>query len=767
MDFLNDIQNNTLIICDSKTRDEILLKVSTKDKLLNLKIMSKNEFLKHFFFNYNEETLFYIKNKYRVTLELANIYLDNLKYVIDSKENNVKINFLQELYLDLKDKELLKFDIGFKKYLEQTEIVILEDNLDDFTLNIFKNYNYKIIVKDDFKRESNIIYHFKTIEEEVEYVFNKISELLKDNVDIKNIKIISLGSEYESLLKRFSGLFHISLNNVERNSIYSCIDTKHFRELINTKSKQEVYDNIKNHLDKEIYVKFLNIINKYYFVDNLSDVLDFIDNDLKNTYLQEYSLNAIDIIDLNSYLINECDYVFVLGFNNENIPKTHKDIDYFNDDLKIKLGLLTSFDMNKYERLKVINNINNIKNITITYKDNTPYNTYYPSILIEELNLIIQEINTKNTTSNLYNKIKLANNLDALLKYNVKNRNLSLLYNTYPDINYLSYSNAFKGLNNFKLNQLTLSYSSMNTYYQCAFRYYIQNILKLNIYEESFKQFIGTTFHEILSHMYNKDFNLDLEWNTCLKDKTFSSKEHFFLKELRTELENIIKVLKYQYSLTGLTDLMFEKKITIDYDETCKFTGIIDKIMFKEKEGNTYISIIDYKTGTPKINLDNLKYGLDMQLPIYVYLILNSNTFNNPQIIGFYLEQILHEKSSFTDNPDKQNIDNLKLRGFSSNDPYLLSMFDDSYENSDMIHGMKVSKNGFYHYSKVLSNDDILKISSVVEDKVKEAFNLILKGDFTINPKVINGEIIGCSFCKYQDLCFMTGKDLVYLKSDD
>ena len=50
--------------------------------------------------------------------------------------------------------------------------------------------------------------------------------------------------------------------------------------------------------------------------------------------------------------------------------------------------------------------------------------------------------------------------------------------------------------------------------------------------------------------------------------------------------------------------------------------------------------------------------------------------------------------------------------------------------------------------------------------KVKNAFNLILNGKFDINPKVIKGECIGCKFCKYQDLCFKTGKDFVYLKED-
>ena len=80
-----------------------------------------------------------------------------------------------------------------------------------------------------------------------------------------------------------------------------------------------------------------------------------------------------------------------------------------------------------------------------------------------------------------------------------------------------------------------------------------------------------------------------------------------------------------------------------------------------------------------------MEYGIGMQLPIYVYLVNKSNIFNNPKIIGFYLEQILFEKNSYDSKKDEneQRKDKLKLSGISIDDPYLVSMFDETYENSD------------------------------------------------------------------------------------
>ena len=79
-----------------------------------------------------------------------------------------------------------------------------------------------------------------------------------------------------------------------------------------------------------------------------------------------------------------------------------------------------------------------------------------------------------------------------------------------------------------------------------------------------------------------------------------------------------------------------------------------------------------------------------MQLPIYLYLVVKSNIFNNPKIIGIYLQKILNNYKNIEDKEIS-----LKLNGYSINDENLLNVFDPTYENSLYIKGMKKSKNGF------------------------------------------------------------------------
>ena len=35
---------------------------------------------------------------------------------------------------------------------------------------------------------------------------------------------------------------------------------------------------------------------------------------------------------------------------------------------------------------------------------------------------------------------------------------------------------------------------------------------------------------------------------------------------------------------------------------------------------------------------------------------------------------------------------------------------------------------------------------------------------FDINPKYVGKENLGCEFCKFKDICYMTNKDIVYLQ---
>ena len=462
-----------------------------------------------------------------------------------------------------------------------------------------------------------------------------------------------------------------------------------------------------------------------------------------------------------------------MGFNQGILPKIYKDEDFFSDFKKKKLGIFTSLEKNINEKEKIRNVITNFPNITLSYKLKSNKEDLYKSSLIDELGLEIKTINEEEFNfSNLYNKLSLTKKLDRLIKYNEYDSNLNLLYSCYQDIPYLSYNNSYKKIgkdlfNKYIKDNLLLSYSSIDNYYRCGFRYYISNILKLTKYEETFMTFIGNLFHYILSIAFEDNFDFEYEFNTYIKDKEISNKEKFFINKLKNDLLFTIDTIKKQDNYTFLSNALYEQKIYVNKDRNIKITfmGIIDKLKYSDIDGKRVVAIIDYKTGNPEIDLDNLVYGISMQLPIYVYL-ANNSTLGNIEIAGFYLQKIVHNKINYQENKDYEleKTKLYRLDGYSNSDINILSKLDSNYSDSIMIKGMKTSSKGFYAYSKVLDNTQIDKINSIVDNKINKAIDNILDVNFDINPKKIDKDLVGCEYCKFKDICYMKDEDIINLK---
>ena len=97
-------------------------------------------------------------------------------------------------------------------------------------------------------------------------------------------------------------------------------------------------------------------------------------------------------------------------------------------------------------------------------------------------------------------------------------------------------------------------------------------------------------------------------------------------------------------------------------------------------------------------------------------------------------------------------------------DGYLVSDnggFDSTENNSLIVKGLKKTKEGsFYATSKVLSCEEVDKVYNITKNIIDNTYKMILDGYFPIEPKLIDKRYNSCEFCKYNDLCFKTYKDV-------
>ena len=764
------LENNTIYIIPSDIKKDLLLNLSKEKELKNIKFFSLKEFINNLTFSYDEKAIYYLMKKYNYKYDNAKIILDNLYYIEDKRYNNKKLDDLVKVKNEIKD--LLIYNDYFKNYMSNKKIVIYGyDYIDNYDLNLLKDLDYEIIKKEvkDYKHE---IYQFNTIFDEALFVGNKIKELIDNNIPIDKIKIVNYNKDYSFILKEVFDMLNLNINTNDEN-IYSSKIVKKYLELFDEDKDVSELKNIfdmNNEDNLFIYNKIISSLNKYVFVKEKDIKRNLLINEFKRIKTNKIIFkNEIEIKNLNS--IKDDEYAFLISFNEGSIPVIKKDEDFLGDKEKEILNIDKSNVVNNIIKENTIKNIKSIKNLVITYKLKTPFEEYYPSNIILDLDYtVIKETDISLDNSNRVNKLLLSKDLDSFVKYQEKSNRLETLFSNYSDIKYMSYDNKFKGIDKEKMyklinNELTLSYSSLDNYYKCKFRFYLNNILKLDKYEETFAIFIGNLFHYILSICFEDNFNFDKEYDNYILKYDSNNKDKFFFNKLRKDLLFIIDTIKKQYSYSKFKDAKYENKFSINKDKTIKvkFIGFIDKLLLHEYKGKTLMVIVDYKTGVQNINLSNSYYGLNMQLPIYLYLSKNSNI--KSEVVGFYLQKILTGVPKLDSKKDINTIkeDNLKLQGYTICDEELINEFDSSYEKSEVIKSLSKTSNGFSAYSKLLTKEQMDSLYKLVDKKIDEARDNILDANFEIDPKRIGFNNISCEFCKYKDICYMNENNIKQL----
>ncbi len=724
-----------IVVCPTSTKNKLLKEYSISNNLVKTKFMSKKEYISNYYFSYDYKTIYYLMNKYKYNLDVVKVYLNNLYSIDINKEYKPnKINLLKQIKKELLDNNLLYINNNFKEFISNKNIKVLNYyELEKFEEELF---NQKIELSNNYK-ELNV-YEFNTLEEEVNYVCIKIIELLNQGININKIKLTGINDDYLYTIKRLFDYYKIPINLNNKISIYSNSIVKDYLEGKELKENNNTIPIIK---------KIRKIEEDLLDIDpNSKEYKELFIDILKHTYYDNKKYdNAINIINIYDEEMNDDEYLFLLGFNLDVYPTIDKDIDFLSDIEKEEINMYSSSYKNKRRKTILMNILSNIKNLKISIHEDIDNYNY----------------------SNIYNKIRLTTYLDNYFLYGEKNNNLSNLLTHYKlDNEYKSYNSKFEKIENYKVDKIPLkfSYTSINNYNECSFKYYLNYILKLNNYEDTFQAFIGSLYHNKLTYIYDKDFNFENSFENYLSNRDLTVKEKLLLVRIKNELIKLIEREKEQLQITGYNEAKLEEKLSIKLDKKIEtyFEGFIDKIMYTTKFNDFSYSIVDYKSGSIDTDILPLKYGLHLQLPSYLYLINESQ--ENPTFTGIYYQRILFDYPTWN-NKDLNKLykDNTKLVGYSTDDIERLEVFDSTYEKSELIKSMTYKDDKFGAYSKVLGKTDIEELIKYTKDKINESIDKIIEGDFEINPKIYNGKNISCTYCPFADICYKKVSDQIYL----
>lgn len=333
---------------------------------------------------------------------------------------------------------------------------------------------------------------------------------------------------------------------------------------------------------------------------------------------------------------------------------------------------------------------------------------------------------------------------------------------------------------------LNISASQLEKFNLCRFSYFcnyglnVRERLKAEINPMQY----GTLVHYLLERFFSEyskeqyssmsDDELFEIVNTYLLEYSVSyfgeeqTKSNSFKYRLKTILDNVIYLMKHimlELSQSEFFVADCELKIgedipsyTIALPDGHKIAvcGSVDRVDIMQRNGVTYLRVIDYKTGTKQFKLSDILYGINLQMLLYLHSIESSDSDKYGKVTPagiLYMPATVPYISadslkSIEKLPDELN-KNLKMNGLLLKD-------------TEIIHGMDKTDAATYIPVKIKAGEPVSatslatleefgKIFKKVDMLIAEMGKNIYDGN--IEAKPLKGGHDSCEYCPYDSVC--------------
>ena len=184
----------------------------------------------------------------------------------------------------------------------------------------------------------------------------------------------------------------------------------------------------------------------------------------------------------------------------------------------------------------------------------------------------------------------------------------------------------------------------------------------------------------------------------------------------------------------------------------------IDRVDIYENDEASYIRVVDYKSSSRTLDLDDVKEGLSLQLVTYLNAFIKNYKKEGRESVPaacvyFNLSDNIINIPEYEASDEKMKaeiIKKLRLKGIFLKDIEILEKMDNKIADRDS-RMLDVSKNSVTHESnKTLEKEEFIKLSNDIEKTLKNIGSEMLSGVVNIMP---NKKADHCKYCKYMSIC--------------
>lgn len=195
---------------------------------------------------------------------------------------------------------------------------------------------------------------------------------------------------------------------------------------------------------------------------------------------------------------------------------------------------------------------------------------------------------------------------------------------------------------------------------------------------------------------------------------------------------------------------------------TVEVAGRIDRVDKAETNSGVYLRIVDYKSSDRDIKLEDVYYGLAMQMLIYLDVVLNfSSEWINAEadaagVLYFHVHNpmLKLEKRMSLTQIEEEIFKQFKMKGLLSANEDVIAATDHTLESgSSDVAPIHVKKDGTHGArSKVLLPEDYEMLRHFVRRQMKMFAEKIVEGDIALSP-YRKKQHVPCTFCSYRSFC--------------
>lgn len=341
-----------------------------------------------------------------------------------------------------------------------------------------------------------------------------------------------------------------------------------------------------------------------------------------------------------------------------------------------------------------------------------------------------------------------------------------------------------------------MSASRTEVYHKCPFEYFCKyglNAQPRKVAELDPMQ-KGTAIHYILENLisaYGSDGLCDMDKPTrdkCVLDileeyfkenlvagEELGERFDYLFRQLGTVVCEVVDRLVAEFSVSDFKPVAFELKIDNDgevpaYDiplpdgGMLRLKGSVDRVDIMQSEDGDYVRVVDYKSGGKEFDLNEVYYGLNMQMLIYLFAIWRSGfrEYKNVKPAGILYMPVNAPFAKVEREADEKTVadtkqKSAKMKGMVLDDSRVVYSMDN--RTSGDIIPAKLNKDGVCSGSVIsLKQMGLLmkRVEKILAEMATELHNGVIHVQPAKSEKTTSPYYDVCKYCDYSDVC---GKD--------